>query len=292
MMKNKGITLIALAITIIVLLILAGVTIVTLMGENGIITMATRAREETEIGKEKETVELAVLALKNDVINEETLKEKVDSIGNTNSKVTSIGEGEYLVVFPSKRAYGVDINGNVTYLGKEKEIVITANKESDLTPKQIEEVEITIRRLETKVDEDENIIIKYCWSKSNTDKPADDQYMQVQEENIEGTNLKKKALISSGDQETGNYNLWIKAQVGNKEIEKKFGEYYIIKYTTLVNTSNEGSETAGFLGNTNIQRGKIKSVTITNSIEGKKPTEDKKCWDVSTTRRRIYTSVV
>ena len=34
-MKEKGITLIALVITIIVLLILAGVTIATLTGENG-----------------------------------------------------------------------------------------------------------------------------------------------------------------------------------------------------------------------------------------------------------------
>ena len=35
--KNLGITLIALVITIIILLILAGVSIVTLMGENGIL---------------------------------------------------------------------------------------------------------------------------------------------------------------------------------------------------------------------------------------------------------------
>lgn len=41
---NKGITLIALVITIIVLLILAGITIGTLMGENGILT---RARKST-----------------------------------------------------------------------------------------------------------------------------------------------------------------------------------------------------------------------------------------------------
>ena len=37
---NKGITLIALVITIIVLLILAGVTIATLTGDNGILTKA------------------------------------------------------------------------------------------------------------------------------------------------------------------------------------------------------------------------------------------------------------
>lgn len=38
MRENKGITLIALVVTIVVLLILAGVSISMLMGENGIIT--------------------------------------------------------------------------------------------------------------------------------------------------------------------------------------------------------------------------------------------------------------
>ena len=45
---NKGITLIALVITIIVLLILAGVSIAMLTGENGILTQAQRAKNETE----------------------------------------------------------------------------------------------------------------------------------------------------------------------------------------------------------------------------------------------------
>ena len=45
---NRGITLIALVITIIVLLILAGVSISMLTGQNGIITQAQRAKEETE----------------------------------------------------------------------------------------------------------------------------------------------------------------------------------------------------------------------------------------------------
>ena len=44
---SKGITLIALVITIIVLLILAGVTIATLTGENGILTRASEAEVET-----------------------------------------------------------------------------------------------------------------------------------------------------------------------------------------------------------------------------------------------------
>ena len=45
---NKGITLIALVITIIVLLILAGVSIAMLTGENGILTQAQNAKNRTE----------------------------------------------------------------------------------------------------------------------------------------------------------------------------------------------------------------------------------------------------
>ena len=44
---NNGITLIALVITIIVLLILAGVTIATLTGDNGILIYAEESHEET-----------------------------------------------------------------------------------------------------------------------------------------------------------------------------------------------------------------------------------------------------
>ena len=46
--NNHGITLIALVITIVVLLILAGVTIATLTGDNGILTKAQEAKTKTE----------------------------------------------------------------------------------------------------------------------------------------------------------------------------------------------------------------------------------------------------
>lgn len=59
--NRKGITLIALVITIIVLLILAGVTIATLTGENGILTRASDAKEQTEIAEVKERVQTDIL---------------------------------------------------------------------------------------------------------------------------------------------------------------------------------------------------------------------------------------
>ena len=52
--RQKGVTLIALVITIIVLIILVGVSINTLVGENGIIIQAQRAKEETQQGKRDE----------------------------------------------------------------------------------------------------------------------------------------------------------------------------------------------------------------------------------------------
>lgn len=59
--KERGITMIALVITIIVLLILAGVSIATLTGENGILTRANEAKTETEEANEDELRELTAL---------------------------------------------------------------------------------------------------------------------------------------------------------------------------------------------------------------------------------------
>ena len=60
--ESKGITLIALVITILVLLILAGVAISMLAGENGIITKTNSAKTENEKATVEEQVKLAVMA--------------------------------------------------------------------------------------------------------------------------------------------------------------------------------------------------------------------------------------
>ena len=69
--ENQGITLIALVITIIVLLILAGVSIAMLTGNNGILTQAKLAKENTALAKEDEENKLAK---NNEYINEQTGK--------------------------------------------------------------------------------------------------------------------------------------------------------------------------------------------------------------------------
>lgn len=64
---KKGITLISLVVTIIVLLILAGVTIAALSGDNGILRNAARAKEETEKAQENEETKIEEME---DTINE------------------------------------------------------------------------------------------------------------------------------------------------------------------------------------------------------------------------------
>ena len=56
--RNKGITLIALVVTIVVLLILAGTSIATLTGDSGILTQSKKTKISTELSGYKEQVEL------------------------------------------------------------------------------------------------------------------------------------------------------------------------------------------------------------------------------------------
>ena len=104
-LKNeKGITLVALVITIIVLLILAGVTLSMVMGDSGIFGKANSAKEKTQLSNAEETIKLAVLenqvksvsgdaALTNDQLKEEIAK-KLTEQGYTvsGSTVTYYGD--------------------------------------------------------------------------------------------------------------------------------------------------------------------------------------------------------
>ena len=92
--KNaKGITLIALVITIIVLLILAGVTIATLTGDNGILGKANEAKIKSDIAEVKEQAQLDIAnwtaeQLKNGqdtTLNDEKVKNIIESANQNNT---------------------------------------------------------------------------------------------------------------------------------------------------------------------------------------------------------------
>ena len=108
--QAKGITLIALVITIIVLLILAGVTISMLTGENGILKQATSAKDTTDKSEFEEQVKLAVMASKvNDegVIDLTILEAEIGKIKGT--EITKNGTENNLPWTVKKGSYEVTI---------------------------------------------------------------------------------------------------------------------------------------------------------------------------------------
>ena len=120
---NNGITLIALVITIIVLLILAGVTIATLTGDNGILTKAQNAKEKNAQKTVEEQINLAVQASKineglvidKDILEQELTNNGIEIIKSENDELPwTVKKDGYV--------YTISENGEV----KEKEgIAIT-----------------------------------------------------------------------------------------------------------------------------------------------------------------------
>ncbi|MCI8636320.1 MAG: hypothetical protein HFJ36_00335 [Clostridia bacterium] len=93
--KQNGITLIALVITIIILLILAGITIATLSGDNGILNKANLAGEETKKKNYEEILKLISHGLRADKItNNWDAKRYLDEFENEIKKNETFNESE------------------------------------------------------------------------------------------------------------------------------------------------------------------------------------------------------
>ena len=120
--KQRGITLIALVVTIIILIILAGVSMNMIVGENGIIKRAAEATKETEIATDKEKIILAVseAQITDDgyqKLNLNNLQEAVDNqFGEEKAKVIDNGDGTFsIVVSNNQKTYSISVNGTVEY---------------------------------------------------------------------------------------------------------------------------------------------------------------------------------
>ena len=87
----KGITLVALVITIVILLILAGISIQAITN-TGLFANAKRASEESKYANAEEKVKMAVMASydENATLNKELLKDSLNKIDGINPKVTEV----------------------------------------------------------------------------------------------------------------------------------------------------------------------------------------------------------
>ena len=113
--ESKGITLIALVITIIVLLILAGVTIATLTGDNGILTKTNNAKAQTDEVAEREAIGIAyngaIAETKGGSVTAEGLNSQF-SINGTKATATANGD-KIKIDFETGRSYTINAYGTV-----------------------------------------------------------------------------------------------------------------------------------------------------------------------------------
>ena len=103
--QEKAITLIALVVTIIVLLILAGISISMLTGENGILNRAREAKESTGTAQTEELVKLSIT---------DALTQGLGSLTNANLKTAlnnNIGAGKYEISGDATNGWTVKVNG-------------------------------------------------------------------------------------------------------------------------------------------------------------------------------------
>lgn len=143
--KENGITLVALVITIIILLLLAGIAIATLGGENGIFAKVKLSKEKYSMSEAKEKLELAISTAR---IEEEGKGEKltIDKLGKIDDDKISVGDTSKTPVDIICKDYkfSVDSDFNITYVGKVEGTVITYTTEPEGYTNK-DEVKILIR---------------------------------------------------------------------------------------------------------------------------------------------------
>ena len=136
--KEKAITLIALVVTIVVILILAGISIATLTGENGIINKANVAKEESKKAEYKEELELIGLGLQvEDGINNLSTKDFMDKYEyeiRQNKKFNEVKRtSDETIIVKTKEGYVYKITKTkVDFIGKQGETAPPDLEESDI----------------------------------------------------------------------------------------------------------------------------------------------------------------
>ena len=108
--SKKGITLVALVVTIVVLLILAGVSINAVLGDNGIIKKANQAASVTKEAEVKEAINRTILEFYltddyetlEDFLKAKVTEGKIDSVTKNADGTLTVKKGEYSVTVENK----------------------------------------------------------------------------------------------------------------------------------------------------------------------------------------------
>ena len=142
--QEKGITLIALVITIIVLLILAGVSIAMLTGDNGILTQASNSKEATTQAQVEEMVSLAIGSLQTENLGDTskiTPQMVADQVNEENNRTDVTAEGSSFptnIVFATEgRKVKVNLDFSIGETGSYDGIYNESGLEGKIAPQDL-----------------------------------------------------------------------------------------------------------------------------------------------------------
>ncbi len=127
--NEKGVTMLALVITIIVLIILAGISIAALSGDNGVLTKAVEAKNQTKIAEDTENLQLLY----------------VQKAGDTKDGAPSIDE--YLD-YVEENGYATKVDNGVSYVEADGSIYEVSIEDGELKIDYVEEGTITDPRIQ------------------------------------------------------------------------------------------------------------------------------------------------
>ncbi len=217
--KTNGITLIALVVTIVLLLILAGITISTVFSENGLIQKAQQAKDAQLIAMYQDRIEIVCLDWSldkslNDEIGIDDLWVKMKDAGiilDIERDVEKLDdEGNYVITVPEGYKFQIHINENgdaeVEYIGKEDALLpyIQSVEVIGKTTNSVT-VEVTVTR------EGENLTLSYYYKKLND---PEGNYVAIKE------NVEEKTVEVTGLESETIYQLKVIAKNENGENEK------------------------------------------------------------------------
>ena len=141
-LKQEGITLIALVVTIVILLILAGVTINALFSENGLIKRIETAREKKEIAEYVDDLSRKVLEARTNVAGDNSkVLEETKRLIEQDEKYTGAIIGEVTednkITVITKEGYKIDVKEDgATFV------------EKGLTPEDMKKLKLTVKHID------------------------------------------------------------------------------------------------------------------------------------------------
>ncbi len=231
---NKGITLVALVVTIVILLILAGITIELTLGSDGIIQKTKFAKNQSCMQSDKEAIQIAystVYHLYDKVVTAQDLQEQLtydgkdaecEIVENNKIKVKIVKCEHEFLVDPSTG----DIE-NTTSDGKlvENKISIEVDPSSNETESYKQQVLITVKSSRETITDNS---VKILWTTDDSDNEpvglSNGTNLSVENKDEKTMNSETVYTVTT----SGDYYLWIKASINGKSTSQKFGPYKLL----------------------------------------------------------------